>query len=326
MTGQCRLLKHVNHSCFEVKCSSRSPWSLLHCLGYLWKWHSFFLFIWWRMLVFSCFLFCLPVFPIAVFGQCRCDRDAKSLFLTPRPGTLFNRVLGTQASERLDLCLQCPKFSWPIPTVLPHAQILKIFRRFSALLGFIFSALYSGISEKRSSCEKSDMNFRFTEYNLLWGFSGFTAFAVGANWTVFLVGAFLEKKIDYSHGFSSVFFLFFRYTLSGQNSSTPEVLPNFRKTPKCTRWPKELNQEGFPRNIQYRTRPNDPLFSFLWHCETFFTIFFHWRVSDSPIHFEVLLLFLSLRHVAELGRSRLDNFQFGLHLLNFGDHFSGSLQ
>ena len=47
----------------------------------------------------------------------------------------------------------------------------------------------------------------------------------------------------------------------------PKVLQNFQKTPKCTCWPKELNQKGFPRNIQYRTRPKGPFFR---HCATFF--------------------------------------------------------
>ena len=89
----------------------------------------------------------------------------------------------------------------------------------------------------------------------LWLFSSLIKLCV-----IFLVGAFLEKRVDYSHGFSSVFFnFFFRYTWSDQNSSTPKVLKNFKKTPNCTHWPKELNQKGFPRNIQYRTRPQAPL-------------------------------------------------------------------
>ena len=87
----------------------------------------------------------------------------------------------------------------------------------------------------------------------------------------FLVGAFLKKIVDYSHGFSSVFF---QKTLTKSNDYSqlfslksflrppkvtkivvPKVLQNFEKTPKCTCWFKELNQKGFPRNIQYRTRP-----------------------------------------------------------------------
>ena len=115
--------------------------------------------------------------------------------------------------------------------------------------------------------------------------------------------------------------------------------------PKCTCWPKELNQKGFPRNIQYRTRPKGPFFR---HCATFFkkklfsprkaplhffwsfptecmlknpkgsslsvflgivrlSIFFHESSPNSPIlgNFEVLLLFLSLGYGVDLGRSRL---------------------
>ena len=48
----------------------------------------------------------------------------------------------------------------------------------------------------------------------------------------------------------------------------PKVLQNFQKTPKCTCWPKELNQKDFPRNIQYRTRPKGPFFR---HCAIFFS-------------------------------------------------------
>ena len=84
-----------------------------------------------------------------------------------------------------------------------------------------------------------------------------------------LIGAFLEKRVDYSHSLSSLFFIFlffFRYTWSDQNSSTPKDLQNFKKTPNCTRWPKELNQKGFPHNIQYRTRPKGPPFQFFRHC------------------------------------------------------------
>ena len=54
----------------------------------------------------------------------------------------------------------------------------------------------------------------------------------------------------------------------------PKVLQNFEKTPKCTCWPKEPNQKGFPRNIQYRTRPKGPPLDFFRHCATFVQIFF----------------------------------------------------
>ena len=52
-----------------------------------------------------------------------------------------------------------------------------------------------------------------------------------------------------------------------------KVLQNFEKTPNCTCWSKELNQKGFPGNIQYRTRPKGPPFDFFRHCATFFTFF-----------------------------------------------------
>ena len=42
----------------------------------------------------------------------------------------------------------------------------------------------------------------------------------------------------------------------------PKFLQNFKKTPNCTCWPKELNQKCFPRNREYRTRPKVSPFSF----------------------------------------------------------------
>ena len=93
----------------------------------------------------------------------------------------------------------------------------------------------------------------------------------------FLVGAFLKKRVDNSHGFSSVFF---KTTWSDQNSST-KSLQNFEKTPNCTCWPKELNQKGFPRIIQYRTRPKGLPFRFFRHCAT--SQFF--STKGSPLHF-----------------------------------------
>ena len=50
----------------------------------------------------------------------------------------------------------------------------------------------------------------------------------------------------------------------------PKALQNFKKTPNCTCWPRELNQKCFPRNIQYSTRPNGPPSRYFRHCETFF--------------------------------------------------------
>ena len=101
------------------------------------------------------------------------------------------------------------------------------------------------------------------------------------NIIMFLVGAFLKKRVDYSHGFSSVFF-------KDQNRPEltkivlPKVLQNLQKTPKCTWWSKELNQKGFPRNIQYRTRPKGPPFQFFSALWDFFRIFFFVKVF--PIH------------------------------------------
>ena len=86
----------------------------------------------------------------------------------------------------------------------------------------------------------------------------------------FLVGAFLKERVGYSHGFPSVFFYFFFDTLEVTKIVLPKVLQNFEKTPNCTCWPKELNQKGFPRNIQYRRRLKGPPFQFFRHCETFF--------------------------------------------------------
>ena len=80
--------------------------------------------------------------------------------------------------------------------------------------------------------------------------------------TFFLVGAFLKTRVDYSHGFSSVFHF---DTPEITKVVLPKVLQNFKKTPNCTCWPQETNQKGFsffPQNIQYRTRLKGPPFSF----------------------------------------------------------------
>ena len=64
----------------------------------------------------------------------------------------------------------------------------------------------------------------------------------------FLVGAFLEKRVYYSHGFSSVFFF-----------DTPEVtkivLPTVLQNFKLYLLAQGTESKGFPfypRNIQYR--------------------------------------------------------------------------
>ena len=63
----------------------------------------------------------------------------------------------------------------------------------------------------------------------------------------------------------------------------PKVLqkktPNFQKTPKCTCWPQELNQKGFPRNIQNWKRPKGPFLA----CATFFKK--HFFTTKGPLHF-----------------------------------------
>ena len=114
----------------------------------------------------------------------------------------------------------------------------------------------------------------------------------------------LEKRVDYSHGFSSVYFYFKKFF--GTPEVTKIVLPQkFYKILNCPCWPRELHQKGFPRNIQYCTRPKGPLFNFFRHCETFFKEKFSSTLNEDTWHFEVLLLFLSLRYGADLGRSRL---------------------
>ena len=63
----------------------------------------------------------------------------------------------------------------------------------------------------------------------------------------------------------------------------PKVLQNFEKTPNCTCWPKELSQKGFPRTIQYRTRPRGPPFRFFLALCDFFSNFF--STKGSPFIF-----------------------------------------
>ena len=68
-------------------------------------------------------------------------------------------------------------------------------------------------------------------------------------------------------------------------------------------WTKEVSRITYNTGRDQRV----PFSVFFRHCETFFSISFHKRVSNSPIlwHFEVLLLFMRLRYGADLGRSRL---------------------
>ena len=71
----------------------------------------------------------------------------------------------------------------------------------------------------------------------------------------FLVGAFLEKRVDYSHGFSSVFF--FR-----PPELTKIVLPKVLQNFKFHLLAQGTEPKSFPHNIQCRTRPKGPPFSF----------------------------------------------------------------
>ena len=54
----------------------------------------------------------------------------------------------------------------------------------------------------------------------------------------------------------------------------PKVLQNFKKTPNCTCWPKEVNRKGFFLFSAKHTIPDEteggPPFQFFRHCETFF--------------------------------------------------------
>ena len=90
----------------------------------------------------------------------------------------------------------------------------------------------------------------------------------------FLVRAFLEKRVDYSHGFSSVFFF-------KKIFNTPEVtkivLPQklykiLRRRQTVPVGPKNWTKK-VPCKIQYRTRPKGLPFQFFWHCEIFFQFF-----------------------------------------------------
>ena len=90
----------------------------------------------------------------------------------------------------------------------------------------------------------------------------------------------MKKRVDYSHGFSSVFFL---KPPEVTKIVLPNVLQNFEKTPNCTCWLKELKQKGLPRNIQYRTRPKGPPFRFFVAlCDFFFNFF---STKGSPFIF-----------------------------------------
>ena len=98
------------------------------------------------------------------------------------------------------------------------------------------------------------------------------------NETCFLVGVLLEKRVDYRHGFSSVFFF-----------DTPEVtkiVPQNFMVSNWTIWPTELNQKGFPFfpcNIHYRARLKGCLSDFFGIVRVFFSKF----PPKGPLHFGV---------------------------------------
>ena len=79
----------------------------------------------------------------------------------------------------------------------------------------------------------------------------------------FLVGAFLEKRVDYSHGFSSVFLRPPELT----KIVLPKVLQNF----KFHLLAQGTEPKSFPHNIQCRTRPKDPPFQFFSALRDFFS-------------------------------------------------------
>ena len=92
----------------------------------------------------------------------------------------------------------------------------------------------------------------------------------------FLVGAFLEKRVDYSHGFSSVFFL-------RPPELTKIVLPKVLQNFKFHLLAQGTEPKSFPHNIQCRTRPKGPPFSFFGIARLFFGKICFSKVS--PLHF-----------------------------------------
>ena len=70
-----------------------------------------------------------------------------------------------------------------------------------------------------------------------------------------------------------------------------------------------MNQKGFPRNVQYRTRPKGAPFQFFRHCQTFSGIFF---LKGSPFKF-----FWSFASEWLLKNPKGSPFQFFLGLSRF---------
>ena len=111
--------------------------------------------------------------------------------------------------------------------------------------------------------------------------------------------------------FRQCFFVFFKKKNFDAHEVTKIVLPQkFYKI-----WRRRQIVPVGPRNwtkkiSRVNTIPDETIgspLSVFSALGDFFQYFFHKRVPNSPIvwHFEVLLLFLSLRYGADLGRSRL---------------------
>ena len=79
----------------------------------------------------------------------------------------------------------------------------------------------------------------------------------------FLVGAFLEKRVDYSHGFSLVFLR----PPELAKIVLPKVLQNF----KFHLLAQGTEPKSFPHNIQCRTRPKGPPFQFFFGIARLFS-------------------------------------------------------
>ena len=95
----------------------------------------------------------------------------------------------------------------------------------------------------------------------------------------------------------------------------PKVLQNFKKTPNCTCWPKELKYKGFPRNIQYRTRlKGHPLF------------FLTFRVFRKKIFQSVPFNFFGFCGQMDVEKSQRASFSVFRHCETFFKKISGAVQ
>ena len=155
-------------------------------------------------------------------------------------------------------------------------------------------------------------------------------FSVHSEWSTYLVGAFLEKRVDYSKGFSSVFQKYFSIHLP---EVTKTVLPQkFYKILRSRQiilvgprnWTKKVSRvtyntgrdqrvtfqffsalQDFFRGISFSQETSFQLFFGI--LRFFSKISFQKMVSNlqKVFYFEVLLQFLSFRNGADLGRSGL---------------------